>query len=195
MSLEQNTTPLDASFNPAYTPDMAFAPVPAGSYPAKVVLQDPDSSTRWEKVKYEIEGKSREYYRARIKATINEGPSAGRVVFGKLTTSVNKMGGTKCHDVIVAAGHQELLFTVGSHEELAEAVNIALANEPILTIVVGWEAPLLKNDGEKDWTKMLRGAKQWPDETRDDGTTYKSHIKRVEDGTYVAQAVINGFRA
>ena len=174
---------------------MQFRPVAPGTYPAKVVLQDPDPTTRWEKVTFSTEDGKREYYRARIKATITEGSSAGRVVFGKLTTGINKMGGTKCHDVIVAAGQQELLFTVATHEDLCEAVNTALASEPILSIVVAWEAPLLLNDQSKDWTKMLRGAKNWPDETDREGNTYKSHILRTGDGTYVAQGVINGFRA
>lgn len=191
------STPLSENFNPAYTPEMQFAPVTAGSYSAKVQLQDPDPTTRWEKVKFtDNDGKVREYYRARIKATITDGPSAGRVVFGKLTTGINKMGGTKCHDVIVAAKQQELLFKVATHEDLCEAVDIALSDDPELTIVVVWEAPLLLNDGTKDWTKMLRGAKSWPDEVNPKtGETYKSHIKRVEEGTYVAQSVINGFRA
>lgn len=184
-------------FDPTYTPDMAFRPVDPGTYPAKVMLSDPDQETRWEKVEFTTdEGDHKEYYRAKIKAIITEGPGAGRPINGKLTTSVNKYGGTKCHDVIIAAGRQDLLFEISTHEDLCEAVNSALSNEPILNVIVGWMAPLKPTDGgDVDWTRAVYNAKKFPEDVDKDGNTRKSHILRTDEGTYVAMATINGFRA
>lgn len=188
--------PIGDNYDPNYTPDMQFRPIPPGTYPAKVILADPDLETRWEKVDFVADGERKVYYRAKIKAVISEGEYAGRPVNGKLTTSVNKMGGTKCHDVIIAAKRQELLFDVASHEDLCDAVNAALANEPILNIVVGWQAPLKPADGgDVDWTKAIYKANKFPEDVDKDGNTFRSHVLRTDEGTYVAMAVINGFRA